>query len=105
MAQAQHGSAPDIAGKDKANPSSLIGAIDTKDTPFRKGDILRVTSGGRSVVVVIRDVCACGGRRVIDLTSGAFSRLAPLSAGIIPVVLTAVSTRHYVLPPTDTGGS
>jgi len=26
MAQAQHGSAPDIAGKDKANPSSLIGS-------------------------------------------------------------------------------
>jgi 3-isopropylmalate dehydrogenase len=26
MAQAQHGSAPDIAGKDIANPSSLIGS-------------------------------------------------------------------------------
>ena len=26
MAQAQHGSAPDIAGQDKANPSSLIGS-------------------------------------------------------------------------------
>jgi isocitrate/isopropylmalate dehydrogenase len=26
LAQAQHGSAPDIAGKDKANPSSLIGS-------------------------------------------------------------------------------
>ena len=26
MAQAQHGSAPDIAGKDKANPASLIGS-------------------------------------------------------------------------------
>ena len=26
MAQAQHGSAPDIAGRDKANPSSLIGS-------------------------------------------------------------------------------
>ena len=27
MAQAQHGSAPDIAGQDKANPSSLIGSV------------------------------------------------------------------------------
>jgi len=26
MAQAQHGSAPDIAGEDKANPGSLIGS-------------------------------------------------------------------------------
>jgi 3-isopropylmalate dehydrogenase len=26
MAQAQHGSAPDIAGKDLANPASLIGS-------------------------------------------------------------------------------
>src|SRR5436309_6392525 len=26
VAQAQHGSAPDIAGKDRANPSSLIGS-------------------------------------------------------------------------------
>ena len=27
MAQAQHGSAPDIAGQDRANPSSLIGSV------------------------------------------------------------------------------
>ena len=27
VAQAQHGSAPDIAGKDLANPSSLIGSV------------------------------------------------------------------------------
>ena len=27
MAQAQHGSAPDIAGQDKANPCSLIGSV------------------------------------------------------------------------------
>src|SRR3954466_4869479 len=27
MAQAQHGSAPDIAGQDKANPASLIGSV------------------------------------------------------------------------------
>ena len=27
VAQAQHGSAPDIAGQDKANPSSLIGSV------------------------------------------------------------------------------
>ena len=26
MAQAQHGSAPDIAGQDKADPASLIGS-------------------------------------------------------------------------------
>ena len=27
MAQAQHGSAPDIAGQDRANPCSLIGSV------------------------------------------------------------------------------
>ena len=27
LAQAQHGSAPDIAGQDKANPASLIGSV------------------------------------------------------------------------------
>ena len=27
MAQAQHGSAPDIAGQNRANPSSLIGSV------------------------------------------------------------------------------
>ena len=27
LAQAQHGSAPDIAGQDRANPASLIGSV------------------------------------------------------------------------------
>jgi isocitrate/isopropylmalate dehydrogenase len=27
VAQAQHGSAPDIAGQDRANPASLIGSV------------------------------------------------------------------------------
>lgn len=81
-------------------PDDMVAAIDRKDSVFRKGDRVRVTSGSRSVVVTIVDVCACRGRRVIDLTSGAFRRLAPLGRGVIPVTLSAVSSSP-TLPPTD----
>lgn len=90
-------------------PSDMVGAIDpTLGIP--KGTLLRVSSGGRSIVVRVVDVCACAGRRVIDLTSGAFSRLAPTSRGVIPVALDrverAATPRNPVpvstLPPTDT---
>ncbi len=68
------------------SPSDLVAAIDT-NTGFHQGDVLRVTSGRKHVDVVIVDTCLCKGRRVIDLTSGAFWRLAPLSAGVVPVTL------------------
>ena len=82
-------------------PSDLVAAIDRKDTPFDKGDRVTVRHGRRSVTVRIVDVCACRGRRVIDLTTGAFRRLAPLSAGVIDVEL-EVGGPVVTLPPTST---
>ena len=83
-------------------PEDMVAAIDRKDTPWRKGDQVLVTHGSRSVVVTIVDVCACKGARLIDLTSGAFRRLAPLSRGVIAVELMDAST---IRPPaTDTEG-
>jgi rare lipoprotein A (peptidoglycan hydrolase) len=46
-----------------------------------------VTSGGRSVVVTLVDVCRCRGERIIDLYADAFRRLAPLSRGVIEVTV------------------
>lgn len=82
-------------------PDDLVAAIDPRDTPFEKGDRVTVTHGSRSITVRIIDVCRCAGSRVIDLTSGAFSRLAPLSRGVIEVSLTAADPLPD-LPPTDT---
>ena len=83
-------------------PEDMVAAIDRKDTPWRKGDRVLVTHGRRSVVVTIVDTCGCPGSRLIDLTSGAFRQLAPLSRGVIAVELTdAASIR---LPATDTDG-
>lgn len=79
-------------------PDDLVAAIDRRDTPYRKGDLVRVSHGGESVVVRIVDVCACKGSRLIDLTSGAFERLAPLSRGVISVSL----SESRPLPETDT---
>jgi hypothetical protein len=81
-------------------PEDMVAAIDRKDTPWNKGDRLRVSSGGRSVVVLVVDVCGCPGRRIIDLTSGAFRRLAPLGRGVIPVTITDAAA--IPLPATDT---
>ena len=81
-------------------PDDMVAAIDRKDTPWRKGDRVLVTHGSRSVVVTIVDVCACRGARLIDLTSGAFRRLAPLHRGVIAVELT--DAEPIRLPATDT---
>ena len=80
-------------------PSDMVAAIDT-DTGYRKGDRVTVRHAGKAVTVRIVDVCGCAGARVIDLTSGAFRRLAPLSRGVIPVTLSA----GIALPPTDIEG-
>lgn len=81
-------------------PSDMVAAIDpTLGIP--KNERVTVTSGGRSVTVTIVDVCLCKGARLIDLTSGAFRRLAPLSAGVIDVTL-EVGGPAMTLPPTDT---
>jgi hypothetical protein len=81
-------------------PQSLVAAIDRKDTPYRKGDRVRVSHAGRHVDVLIVDVCACKGARVIDLTTGAFAELAPLSRGVINVQLRLLPPIE--LPATDT---
>ena len=39
----------------------------------------------RCITVTLVDWCGCPGSRVIDLHPAAFSRLAPLSRGVIPV--------------------
>lgn len=86
-------------------PDDLVAAIDRKDSSFRKGDRIEVRySCGkgclRAVVVTIVDVCGCGGVRLIDLTTGAFQRLAPLGLGVIPVTI-APADAAPTLPPTD----
>jgi rare lipoprotein A (peptidoglycan hydrolase) len=81
-------------------PRDMVAAIDRKDAPWRKGDRVRVEHGGRAVVVTIVDVCACRGARVIDLSAGAFARLAPLGRGVISVALSGVGQLPR-LPATD----
>lgn len=80
-------------------PDDLVAAIDT-DLGFAKGDVVRVRFGDRSVDVRIVDVCGCPGERLIDLTSGAFERLAPLGLGVLPVTVELVAP-GLTLPPTD----
>lgn len=87
-------------------PDDLVAAIDRKDTTFRKGDVVvvRYHCGDgclRAVKVRIVDTCACADRRVIDLTTGAFRRLAPLGMGVLPVTVELAGGPEITLPPTD----
>lgn len=69
------------------------------DTPYP----VRVSAGGRSVVVTVSD-CLCGRTdRIIDLSDDAFRRLAPLSAGVLRVTVEWVGA-GLTPPPTDLGG-
>jgi hypothetical protein len=58
---------------------------------LRRGDwrgsfvTVELADGSAAVTVQLIDVCACPGGRVVDLYAGAFSRLAPLSAGVVRV--------------------
>jgi rare lipoprotein A (peptidoglycan hydrolase) len=52
-----------------------------------RGRRVQVCSGGNCVVVTLVDWCACGGSHIIDLYSGAFQRLAPLSSGAVQVTV------------------
>jgi rare lipoprotein A (peptidoglycan hydrolase) len=54
-----------------------------------RGRHVEVCHAGRCVGVVLDDWCACGGARIIDLSDEDFARLAPLSAGVISVTVTA----------------
>lgn len=80
-------------------PDDLVAAIDRKDSEFRKGDRVVVRFRDRAVVVTIVDVCRCVDARVIDLTIGAFERLAPWGLGVLPVTLEAADAIR--LPETD----
>ena len=82
------------------DPGDLVAAID-RDLGFAKGDRIRVSAFGNSVVVTIVDVCQCAGDRLVDLTSGAFRRLAPLDLGVIPVMLELADGDAPTGPPTD----
>lgn len=67
------------------------------DAPYR----VRVTAGGRAVVVTVGDFCGCPGGRVIDLSADAFARLAPLSQGLVRVTVTRLDAA-VTPPPTET---
>jgi hypothetical protein len=80
-------------------PNDLVAAID-RSLGIAKGELVIVRFGGHSVTVRIVDVCACGGARLIDLTTGAFQRLAKLEYGVLPVTLEVVGPLP-TLPATD----
>ena len=81
------------SGNRTANGEYFDGRSLTAAMPSRKylGHHYRVTHGGKSVVVRITDT---GGfakyGRVIDLSRGAFAKLAPTSKGVIRVCLERV---------------
>jgi hypothetical protein len=80
-------------------PSDMVAAIDPT-LGIAKGDQVTVRHDGRAITVRIVDVCACAGERLIDLTSGAFAQLAPLSRGVIDVTIESGGP-GVTLPPTD----
>lgn len=67
------------------------------DPPYR----VVVHHGDRSTVVLVVSFCACPGARIIDLSPAAFSELAPMSLGVIPVTLEELGSGPTP-PPTDT---
>ena len=97
--EGRHGS-PRSACTRGYGPSDLIGAIDRKDTTFARGDRVTVRYGRKHVTVTIVDTCACADRRVIDLSIGAFERLAPWGLGVLPVTVELAGTT-VELPETD----
>lgn len=68
MAQAQHGSAPSLAGRDVANPSSLIGSMGMLLSWLgeQRGDD-RLVAASRSIEVALRDTVADPSTRTADL--------------------------------------
>ena len=67
-AQAQHGSAPDIAGKDKANPTSLIlSAAMLLEWIAEKRRSEQCSKAGRAIHAAVDRVLADPGKRTADL--------------------------------------
>lgn len=81
-------------------PMDLVAAIDPS-LGIAKGERIRVYYGSRSVRVLVVDVCSCQGRRIVDLSRLAFSRLADPSVGAIPVSIEFGAQPGFTLPPTD----
>ncbi len=68
MAQAQHGSAPDIAGQDKANPTSLIGsAAMLLDWMGARADNASLTRAGAAIDRALEEVLRTPELRTPDL--------------------------------------
>ncbi len=68
MAQAQHGSAPDIAGQDKANPTSLIlSAAMLLDWLGRRHNTLKLTEAARIIEASVDALLRQPSTRTIDL--------------------------------------
>src|SRR4051812_6441476 len=68
MAQAQHGSAPDIAGQDRANPASLIGSAAMLLTWLGgRRDDARLTQAGAAIERALDEVIAVPEWRTRDL--------------------------------------
>lgn len=68
--------------------------------PGWRGSLVEVSAGGRAVVVRLTDWCGCP-RALIDLSSDAFVRLAPVSRGVIRVTVRPI---EIVPPATDADG-
>ena len=64
--------------------------------PGWRGTTVQVCANGRCLTTVIDDWCACP-NRLIDLADEDFARLAPLSAGVLRVTVSALTP-----PATDT---
>ena len=65
----------------------MTGRTMTPETALREAVLTRrvtVRYGRKHVTVTIVDTCACADRRVIDLSIGAFERLAPWGMGSSP---------------------
>ena len=83
-------------------PDSLVAAIDTRDTPYRRGDRVRVSGPAGEVVVRIVDNCACKVGRIIDLPIGPFEKVAgDWRVGEVPVSVVRVGSTP-IAPATDT---
>ncbi len=81
-------------------PDDPVAAIDTEATPFRVGDIVRVSGPAGVKLVEIVDECACGGARVVDLPIGIFEIVAgDWRPGEVRVTLEGGTV---TLPATDT---
>jgi isocitrate/isopropylmalate dehydrogenase len=88
IAQAQHGSAPDIAGQDRANPSSLIGSVAMMfDWMSEKRQDPRLASAASLIDRALHDTISVAEWRTADLggplgTRAFGERVAQVATGL-----------------------